>query len=101
MTTTKGLNAPLTHPPLAHEVKSLRRHVETAMKISTTAAQSICAGATYSHLRTWQRWEEGERNMPVSAWELALIKLSDGYLRQPDTNELKAKVLRYTGIDHE
>ena len=53
MTTTKGLNDPLTHPPLAHEVKSLRRHVETAMNISTTAAQSICAGATYSHLRTW------------------------------------------------
>lgn len=66
--------------PSTHEIKKLRDHVMRIMGVGQTEAQTICATATYSHLRTWQRWESGERNMPASVWELALIKLSGEYI---------------------
>jgi len=36
--------------------------------------QAECAEFCHITLRGWQHWESGARRMPVSTWELFLIK---------------------------
>ena len=37
--------------------------------------QARCAELACVNLRTWQKWEYGERKMPRNAWELFLRKV--------------------------
>lgn len=36
--------------------------------------QTQAAFLVHTTFRTWQRWEAGDRKMPLSAWELFCIK---------------------------
>lgn len=40
--------------------------------------QSAAAALVHANLRSWQKWEAGERAMHPAFWELFLIKLGLG-----------------------
>lgn len=47
----------------------------TALRHATGMTQSTLAALVcVSGLRTWQKWEHGDRDMPLGLWELALLK---------------------------
>ncbi|WP_267222552.1 helix-turn-helix domain-containing protein [Dyella silvae] len=39
--------------------------------------QAEAAAVVYVNLRTWQKWEGGERTMLPAVWELFLLKTGD------------------------
>lgn len=59
----------LYQSPDASEVAAFRsRHGMTQVKAAHAARVSR---------RTWQAWESGESNMPLSTWELLLIRAGE------------------------
>ncbi len=63
--------------PTPAEIKAAREYVGDTQ---AEAAARVWA-ASY---RTWQQWELGKREMPLSAWELYLIKTGQ---REEDKQE--------------
>lgn len=46
-----------------------------AARLALGLTQKQAAAIVHSHhFKSWQRWENGEREMPLSTWELFLIK---------------------------
>lgn len=44
-------------------------------RIKAGFSQSQCAELVHVELRSWQRWEAGDRQINGAAWELFLIKI--------------------------
>lgn len=42
--------------------------------------QEQCADVAYVDIRTWQRWEAGERKMPRAIWEFFQMRAVDGQI---------------------
>lgn len=45
-----------------------------AARLSANLTQNEAARIVYAHLKTWQKWEYGERKMHNAFWELFKIK---------------------------
>jgi len=54
--------------PSPYQVRALRELVQESRGIGVTDAQKLCAERVFSHLRTWQKWENFERRMHPAAW---------------------------------
>jgi len=52
--------------PSPNQIKAARERAELSQQ---EAGYMVHVG-----IRTWQRWEYGERGMPLATWELFLIK---------------------------
>jgi len=52
--------------PTQGEIGRARRHLGDSMEQA--------AARVHTDRTTWWRWENGQREMPLSAWELYLIK---------------------------
>lgn len=61
--------------PKPEQVRALREQVQEKENLGITAAQQLCAQAVFSCLRSWQKWERGERRMHASTWEYARGRL--------------------------
>ncbi|ARL77616.1 helix-turn-helix domain-containing protein [Burkholderia pseudomallei] len=61
---------PIPVPPTPAQVRAAR----DAAGLTQTAAGAL----VHVDLRSWQRWESGERTMHVAFWELFLIKTGKG-----------------------
>ena len=57
--------------PTTTEIKSAR--------IESDMTQAEAADLVHSDIRTWRRWENGERNMSPAVWEL--FRLKSGQLK--------------------
>jgi DNA (cytosine-5)-methyltransferase 1 len=42
--------------------------------------QAQAASIVYVDIRTWQRWEAGDRNMPRAIWEFFQMRVVDGQI---------------------
>lgn len=60
--------------PTPEEIKSAREKIQERLGLSITEAQKWCADLIYKGLRTWQQWENGDRQMDPAFWELFTIK---------------------------
>lgn len=58
--------------PLAETIKATRERIHLTQKDA--------AALVYVDLRTWQKWEAGERAMMSSVWELFLLKTGEAHL---------------------
>jgi len=65
------------YEPRPAEVVKLRSRLQKKEEMGITAAQDYCAARVYTHRRSWQQWERGERRMHPAIWELARIKLGE------------------------
>jgi len=54
--------------PSPAEVRALRVLIQDSRDIGVTDAQKLCADRVFSHFRTWQKWENGERRMHPAVW---------------------------------
>ena len=52
--------------PTPQEIKQAR--------LNAGLTQKQCADMVHVNIRSWQKWEGGERPMNLAAWELFLIK---------------------------
>jgi hypothetical protein len=65
-----------TNSPTPEDVRAIRVRVQAAHALgNVTAAQSVCAEACGTSLRTWIQWEAGTRRMHRDFWDLAQSKL--------------------------
>lgn len=53
--------------------KPTKEQVKQA-RLAAGLTQSQAANAVHVNLRSWQKWESGERPINLAAWELFLIK---------------------------
>lgn len=51
-------------------------------RLNARLTQEAAAKIVHSDIRTWRRWENGERNMPPAAWELFGLKTGQITLAQ-------------------
>lgn len=58
--------------PLAETIKATRERI--------LLTQKDAAALVYVDLRTWQKWEAGERAMMSAVWELFLLKTGEAHL---------------------
>lgn len=57
-------------PPTPAQVRAARE--------AAGLTQGAAGAVVHVDLRSWQRWESGERTMHVAFWELFLMKTGDG-----------------------
>lgn len=48
------------------------------VRLDANLTQTQAAKVVYVDLRSWQRWETGDIQIPQAAWELFLIKTKQG-----------------------
>lgn len=60
----------MTKPPLETPTPAEVRAARDAAGLT----QAQAAAVVHADLRSWQKWEGGERTMHVAFWELFLIK---------------------------
>lgn len=62
-------------PPAPETIRTLRSTLQLTQKEA--------ADLVHVSLRAWQWWEAGQREMPLAAWELLVIKAGIHPLYQP------------------